>query len=86
MSKSEGYEMKKFEKLALLSAFLGVVSLAGMVLAHLALTDIWHAAEADLSMEWSIVRMSFLLQGSFLLVASLALALAWKRLRRCAAN
>jgi hypothetical protein len=41
------------------SLVLGALSVAAIVLALLALQDIYHG-EPDLSLEWSAVRMSFL--------------------------
>lgn len=37
---------------------LGVVSSGGILLAHLALTDIFHG-EADLTLEWNLLRVAF---------------------------
>lgn len=73
--------MINFQRLARVSAILGALALVGMLFAHLALTDIWHAAESDLSLEWCVVRLSFLLQAAFVLVASLALWQGWKAQR-----
>ena len=47
-----------------LTLALGVVSLLAAVLALLALQDIYHW-ESDVTLEWSMVRMSFLLSLTF---------------------
>ena len=41
---------------AKLSIGLGVLSLAAVVVAHLALTDIWHG-EADVRLEWRALQL-----------------------------
>lgn len=43
---------------------LGVVSLLAVVASHLALTDIWHG-EGDLTSEWQVLRLSFLVILAF---------------------
>lgn len=57
--------------------------LGGLVLSHLALTDIAHAVEPDLGSEWWVVRFTFALAG--LLVFSTVL-LARRTLRKGARN
>lgn len=37
---------------------LGVLALVAVLMSHLALTDIYHA-EADVSLEWNVLRMCF---------------------------
>ncbi len=41
------------------SFLLGIVALAAVVVCHLALTDIWHG-EGDLSLEWRVLQIGFL--------------------------
>jgi hypothetical protein len=57
-----------------MSLWLGVVSVLAIVTAHLALTDIYHR-EADVSPEWNVVRVSFLIIFTFHVFA---LTAAWK--------
>jgi hypothetical protein len=48
------------------------LSCLALLLSHLALTDIRHA-EADLSLEWGVLRISALVFGAFTLSTSVAL-------------
>jgi uncharacterized membrane protein YidH (DUF202 family) len=43
---------------------LGVASAAALVAAHLALTDISHG-EADVTLEWNVLRAAFVVIGAF---------------------
>lgn len=61
-----------------LAIWLGAVSSIGIVLSWLALQDIFHAYEPDLSMEWSIVRVALLVSVAFHAASLVALT----RLRR----
>ena len=54
------------------SLWLGGLSLVAIVLANMALQDIYHQ-EADLGLEWGIVRLSFLFIIAFHVVALRAL-------------
>jgi len=54
--------------------WLGLLSLAALVLANLALIDIYHG-EADQTLEWNIVRMAFLV---ILVFHAVALTAAWR--------
>ena len=51
---------------------LGILSLIAILAAHLALTDIRHG-EADLTLEWNVLRMSFLIILAFHVTALRAL-------------
>jgi len=51
---------------ATLAGLLGVLAALSILFSHLALTDIWHASEPDLSMEWNILRLNFLVEVLFL--------------------
>jgi hypothetical protein len=51
---------------------LGLLSVFAIVLAHLALTDISHG-EADLTLEWNVLRLSFVVIITFHVVALWAL-------------
>jgi hypothetical protein len=48
---------------------LGVLTLIALGFAHLALVDIAHAAEPDLSMEWRMLRVAALLVLMFIAFA-----------------
>ncbi|HYN10863.1 MAG TPA: hypothetical protein VES67_26005 [Vicinamibacterales bacterium] len=50
----------------------GVLSLIAIVVAHLALTDIAHG-EADLTLEWNVLRASFVIIIAFHVLALRAL-------------
>ncbi|MFQ5739370.1 MAG: hypothetical protein ACE5JX_10200 [Acidobacteriota bacterium] len=56
---------------------LGVVALLAGLLSHLALSDIYHA-EADVSLEWSVVRIGALVFVAFLASALFTLGRALK--------
>ena len=48
------------KKISIMVTFaLALISLAFVALDYLALTDIWHNREPDLSLEWTIVTVSF---------------------------
>jgi hypothetical protein len=57
---------------------LGVASLAAILTAHLALTDIYHD-EADVTLEWRVLRGAFAVILSFHAAALLALRHAIRR-------
>jgi hypothetical protein len=56
------------------SLWLGSLSLAALVLANLALVDIYHG-EADPTLEWNVVRLAFFVILAF---HAVALTAAWK--------
>lgn len=56
-----------------LAIWLGAISLAAIVASLLALQDIFHAIEPDLSLEWWVVRFAFSLIIAFHLVSLVAL-------------
>lgn len=58
--------MKTLKISATLAGLLGVLAALSILFSHLALTDIWHASEPDLSMEWNILRLNFLVEVLFL--------------------
>jgi hypothetical protein len=57
---------------------LGVASLVAILVAHLALTDIHHG-EADVTLEWNILRLAFAVTISFHAAALLTLRHAIRR-------
>lgn len=66
--------MDQAKKLTRMTVAVGIMTAIGMVLSFLALTDINHNNEPDLSLEWSIVRATFFLMVLFI---GLALATIW---------
>ena len=56
----------KLQRLTRMALALGFLTLIGWVLAAMALSDISHHTEPDLSMEWAVVRLSFFLTLFFL--------------------
>ena len=56
------------------SLWLGLVSVLAILTALLALTDIYHR-ETDVSLEWNVLRVSFLIIITFHVFALIA---AWK--------
>lgn len=61
-------------KLTRMTVTVGVMTFISLVLSFLALADINHNAEPDLSQEWAIVRLTFFLMVLFM---GLALATIW---------
>jgi len=51
--------MKKAQRLLMASVVLGLISMGAFIFGRLAMTDIFHG-EPDLTLEWSVVSMSFL--------------------------
>ena len=65
--------MEKTKVNAILTMVLSVIVLIGIVLSHLALTDIYHGIEPNLETEWWMVRITFILVG-FLVLSAIVLA------------
>lgn len=55
------------------SLALAVITLIGLLFSALALTDIYHNREPDLTAEWNIVRASWVCAAAFVLTASFTL-------------
>ena len=55
--------------LTTISIILGILTLLSILFSHLALTDIYHQTEPDLGLEWSIVRLGYLLTFIFIIIA-----------------
>jgi hypothetical protein len=64
--------MKNLKTQIKITMVLGILALVSGVFAHLALTDIFHL-EADVSLEWSIVRGSAVILVLFIVVALITL-------------
>lgn len=71
--------MPSLKRFAAIALALGCLSLASLLLAHLALTDIVHQVEPKLDEEWTMVRLSFLLLAIYV-PASLVLILEVRHL------
>ena len=67
--------MEKDKVIAILILVLSGLVLIGVLLSHLALTDIYHGIEPNLETEWWIVRITFVL------VVGLALSSGYLALR-----
>lgn len=53
-----------------ITMFLGALSFAAGVIAHLALTDIYHA-ETNLTLEWSVLQVCAVIIATFIISAML---------------
>ncbi len=62
--------MTKEKKLRTITKYLAYLSLTAIIFAHLALTDISHNNEPDLTSEWIVVRVAF-----FIIIAFIAATL-----------
>jgi len=61
ISSQKGEKMKRAKVYMVLSLLLSFFVLVGIVLSHLALTDIYHGIEPNLETEWWVVRITFTL-------------------------
>jgi hypothetical protein len=52
--------MRKLKTSATISIGLGILSVIAILMCHLALTDIWHG-EGDLTLEWRVLQIGFLI-------------------------
>lgn len=57
--------MDKLKQNIIITLTLGILSLLAMALSHLALTDIAHG-EANISLEWTILRVTTLILLTFI--------------------
>ena len=57
--------MNKYKQTIEITLSLGILSLIAMAFSHLALTDIVHG-EADVSLEWTILRVTVLVLFAFI--------------------
>lgn len=71
--------MKDDSKQIRMAIALGLLALTGMFFSTLALADIASGKEADLTMEWNIVRVSYLLNLMFIALSITLLVRAGKR-------
>jgi hypothetical protein len=75
----EQYTMKTLKTQIWITIALGGLSLLAGLMTHLALTDIYHG-EADVTLEWKVVRISALILLSFIGMALVTLVRALKAL------
>lgn len=68
---------------ARLSILLGLLSLFGVAVSHLALTDIWHG-EGELVAEWTALRVAFAVIVAFQVTALLTLGQVLRHARGAA--
>jgi protein-S-isoprenylcysteine O-methyltransferase Ste14 len=71
--------MKRSKVSSFFVLILPILVLAGVVLSHLALTDIYHGVEQNLETEWWIVRVTFIL---VFVLSVISLVLFLKMLRK----
>jgi len=71
--------MKNLKTLIRVTIGLGVLSLLGGVFSHLALTDINHG-EAELTLEWTILRICALIFLAFIGMALFTLSRVLKKI------
>ena len=57
--------MNKYKQTIVITLSLGILSLIAMAFSHLALTDIAHG-EANVSLEWTILRVTTLILLTFI--------------------
>jgi len=60
-----GRILNKYKQIIVITLSLGILSLIAMAFSHLALTDIVHG-ETDVSLEWSILRVTGLVLLAFI--------------------
>ncbi len=65
--------MSKSNALVRMSLTLGLITLVSLILSVLALSDIYQNIEPDLSLEWKVLRVSFLLVLMFIALASVTI-------------
>jgi hypothetical protein len=73
--------MAKLIKQIRATMILGALALAAGIAGHLALTDIYHG-EADVSLEWSLLRICALILLAFIVSALIILKKAARALPR----
>jgi uncharacterized membrane protein YhaH (DUF805 family) len=66
--------MQRLKIVSVITGIIGIVIVIGIVFTHLALTDIGHGTEPDLSAEWAIVRSFFGVLIVFLIVVFMLLS------------
>ncbi|MBN1461242.1 MAG: hypothetical protein JXA57_17070 [Armatimonadetes bacterium] len=73
-------ERRGLRKAGLVSGILGIAAIAAIVLAFLALSDIGRG-EPDLSLEWNVVRVAFLVVAAFIVSAIVLLVRIFRAVR-----
>ncbi|MBW8011919.1 MAG: hypothetical protein FVQ83_11880 [Chloroflexi bacterium] len=65
--------MKKIKVFANITAILCFFAMLGLLFSYLALTDIWHNTEPDLTGEWMMMQLNIYVE--FILIASVLILL-----------
>ena len=72
--------MKKLRIWASITLTLGILGLVALFCMHLALTDIYHG-EDDVSLEWTILRLGFIIIFGLIVAAFICTGLVFKHFR-----
>ena len=65
--------MITISRLTKMSLTLGALTIISLLFSLLALTDIYHNNEPNLSTEWSVVRTSFIITFIFIVLSSITI-------------
>ena len=65
-------DRNQLQRIAVIAVALGTLSVLAILASYLALTDIWHG-EADLRLEWRVLRIGLAVIVAFHVAALLAL-------------
>ncbi len=65
--------MNNSKRLIRMALALAVITLIGLIFSALALSDIYHQNESNLTSEWNVVRASFLFTLMFVAVSSMTI-------------
>ena len=69
--------MNKLKKYSIITIFLSGISLVALLFSHLALTDIYHG-EINLSLEWTILRITSIIFLAFIMSTVLTIRQVFK--------
>jgi len=73
-------ERARIRRLGLAAGILGIAAIVMVALAFLALSDIGHG-EPDLSLEWTVVRIAFLVVAAFIVTTIILLVRIFRAVR-----
>jgi hypothetical protein len=71
--------MKNLTRLSRISQILAYIVFIGLIFSSLALMDIYQNIEPDLSLEWFVVRITFLFTLIYLVISSLVIMKSLKK-------
>jgi uncharacterized membrane protein YbhN (UPF0104 family) len=80
MAPGKGVRMKKLRIWASVCVVLAIVALVSLLFMHLALTDIYHG-ENDPSLEWTLLRLGFLVIVFLIVATFISTGLVFKHFR-----